>query len=288
MLKRRFHSHLLPLASVMLLASAVQAQEQTPSLSAANVAPAATTTVVSPTSAEATNASPTPSASPEPASADSTPHAAVDAYFKPVSPGKVKGLKVKKEKPPKTIHMEIEHGVLTVDGWTGKANLNFDIDDFQYFYMWAPGIGTVIVSNHPFAGSKIQYSAFDKNTLTVKIDEHQLQLTADHRILPGKPKEPVAAAYVAVNPEFAPTSSRYPVFGYGSTSKAPYAWPGSLVDTRANKDAPPLPTQVQPVIQTKTVCPQGTSAAAGGVGCKSEPVPMVVGRGKKQDKAASM
>jgi hypothetical protein len=276
----------LPLASLLFLTPALAAQDQAPSLTASNAAPTATAASV-PASPGTVAAGPS-DASPAPAAADNTPHAAVDPFFKPVPPGKVKGLKVKKEKPPKTIHMEIEHGVLTVDGWTGKANLNFDIDDFQYFYMWAPGVGTVIVSNHPFPGAKIQYSAFDKNTLTVKLDDHQLQLTADHRILPGKPKEPQAPAYVAVDPAFSPTSSKFPVFGYGLTNKAPYAWPGSLVDLRASKDAPPLPTEVQPTIQTTTVCPPGLTAASGLSACKSVPVPMVTGKGKKQEKQTSM
>jgi hypothetical protein len=279
------------------------AQEQASTVSAANpgtvVAPAAPATASTAPATEAAD----PAASP--AKPDSTaPAAGANPAVKRTSAGKVKGLKVKKEKPPKTIHMEIEHGVLTVDGWTGKANLNYDIDDFQYFYMWAPGIGTVIVSNHPFPGAKIQYSAFDKNTLTVKLDDHQLQLTADHRILPGKPKEPDAPAYVAVDPGFSPTTARFPVFGYGSTNKAPYAWPGSLVDLKASKDAPPLPVQVQPTIQTATVCPAGvtpapataptgaaptgTTAGAGPSGCKSVPVPMATGKNKKQEKDATM
>jgi hypothetical protein len=274
---------LFSVASLLLLTPTLRAQDQAPSLTATNAAPVAAA-VAAP--AAAPDASSAPVAAP--AAADNTPHAAVDPFFKPVPPGKVKGLKVKKEKPPKTIHMEIEHGVLTVDGWTGKANLNFDIDDFQYFYMWAPGVGTVIVSNHPFPGAKIQYSAFDKNTLTVKLDDHQLQLTADHRILPGKPKEPQAPAYVAVDPNFSPTTSHFPVFGYGSTAKAPYAWPGSLVDLRANKDAPPLPTQVQPTIQTTTVCPPGQTAASATSACKTVPVPMVTGKGKKQANDTTM
>jgi hypothetical protein len=278
MRKRDSMFALLPLVLLLLWSPAVVAQEQAPSLSASNAAPVATSPVTSAA----------PIATPTSVAVDRTPHAAVDPFFQPVPEGKLKGIKGKKEKPAKTIHLEIEHGVLTVDGWTGKANLNYDIDDFQYFYMWAPGVGTVIVSNHPFAGAKIQYNAFDKNTLTVKVDDHQLQLTADHRILPGKPKEVDAPAYVAVDPEFSPTTARYPVFGYGLTNKAPYAWPGSLVDLRANKDAPPLPVQVQPTLQTTTVCPAGQSAASGLSACKSVAVPMTTGKSKKQAKEASM
>ena len=57
-----------------------------------------------------------------------------------------------KEKPPKMTPVSISAGTLTVDGWTGKARLNYDIADLEvrWLCVYAPGIGTTIVSQSPF------------------------------------------------------------------------------------------------------------------------------------------
>jgi hypothetical protein len=166
--------------------------------------------------------------------------------------------KGKKEKPVKTTPVFIEHGVLMVDGWAAKADLNYEINDIHYLYVWAPGMGTVVISNKQFPGATLEQNAFNGTTLTVKADNHEVQLICDHPML-GKKPEP---AYVAVDKSYKP-SSRYPEFGYGATSDAPYAWPGSLADAHPSRYAPPLPPALQPTIATKTTCSTMPDGLAG-------------------------
>ncbi len=66
---------------------------------------------------------------------------------------KGKKLKVSKVKPPKMTPVTISRGTFTVDGMIGKAELNYTIADFKYMYLYAPGIGTLVVSNEPVSGS---------------------------------------------------------------------------------------------------------------------------------------
>jgi hypothetical protein len=61
-----------------------------------------------------------------------------------------KKLHAPKEKPPKLVSVSISRGILTVDGMTVKAALNYEIKDLKYVYFYVPGIGTVVVSKDPF------------------------------------------------------------------------------------------------------------------------------------------
>jgi len=166
-----------------------------------------------------------------------------------------KGKKIngKKEKEAKTISVEISKGTLTVDGMIGKARLNYDIKNFKYVYLYAPWIGTVVVSNRSFPGSKAQPNAFNQNTLTVTVEDHQFQVYSEKTILGGKP-EP---AYVAVDRDFK-LSTQYPVMGYGSTLKTPYAWPGAKAtpESKAYVKPPPLPVSLRPTMLLPA-CPAG-------------------------------
>ena len=169
-----------------------------------------------------------------------------------------KKLKVKKEKPPKTVSMSVEHGTLTVDGMIGKAGLNYDIADLKYVYFFAPWVGTVVVSNVTFPGAKEQVKAFDGKTLTVTVDEHTFQLYSD-KVLLGKGKpEP---AYVAVNRDFL-LPSKMPVMGFGATLRPPYSWPGAKVGKTATSFAPPIPESLRPVVLLPP-CPAGQMRTAG-------------------------
>jgi hypothetical protein len=165
-----------------------------------------------------------------------------------------KGKKIvaKKVKPPKMTPVSIAAGILTVDGWTGKARLNYDIADLKFLYIYAPGIGTVIVSKDAFPGAKEQPKAFDDKTLTITVEGHPIQLYSEKRLLG---KQPVSA-WVAVDRTFA-LNEKFPVFGYGPISRAPYAWPGSK-DVVAKQDflPPDLPKDLQPT-QRLSACPAG-------------------------------
>ncbi len=152
-----------------------------------------------------------------------------------------KKLKAEKEKIPKKVPVTIEQGTLTVDGWTGKARLNYEIDDLKYLYIYAPGIGNTVVSTLPFPGATAQKNAFDGKTLTISVGEHQLQIAGEKPLLHQKHPVP---AYVLVDREYS-RESRFPVMGYGPLRRAPYAWPAAkAVETRA----PALPKEVMPVL----------------------------------------
>lgn len=165
-----------------------------------------------------------------------------------------KKLHAHKEKEPKMTPVSISRGTFTVDGMIAKAELNYDIPDFKYIYMYVPGIGTLVVSNTPFPGAKEQRDAFDDKTLTVTTADHKLQIGSDKRML-GKNPQP---AYVLVDRDFRPPS-KYPVVGYGKVLKAPYAWPGGRPNTTlagAFVEPPPIPVNLQPTLLLSP-CPAG-------------------------------
>ncbi|MGC9197727.1 MAG: hypothetical protein ACP5E5_02180 [Acidobacteriaceae bacterium] len=167
-----------------------------------------------------------------------------------------KKLHAHKVRPPKMTPMTISRGTLTVDGMIGKAELNYQIADFKYLYLYAPGIGTLVVSGQPFTGAKEEKTAFDKNTLTVTAGEHVLQLASDQWLL-GKKKK-TAPAFVMLDREFNLPSS-FPAVGYGSTLKTPYEWPGSHENAPlkgAFIQPPPVPVDLRPVMLLKP-CPSG-------------------------------
>ncbi len=164
-----------------------------------------------------------------------------------------KKLHAEKTKPPKMTPMSVARGTFTVDGVIGKAELNYDIADLKFLYLYVPGMGVTVVSNQPFPGSKEQKDAFDGNTLTVRADDHTLQLASDKRLLDKKP-EP---AYVLVNRDFK-LPSRYPEVGYGATTKTPYSWPGSRANAQLTGVVapPPVPRNLQPKLLMQP-CPKG-------------------------------
>jgi hypothetical protein len=170
-----------------------------------------------------------------------------------------KKLHAMKVKPPKIVSVSISRGILTVDGLTGKAALNYEIKDLKYLYFYVPGIGTTVVSNDPFPGAVEQKHAFDDKTLTVTVGEHVVQLSSDKRML-GKAAE---SAFVRVDKNFL-VLTKFPVMGYGPIRVAPYAWPGSKVneDLKGAVEAPPLPADLRPTLLLQP-CPAGQMRPAG-------------------------
>jgi hypothetical protein len=169
-----------------------------------------------------------------------------------------KKIKVVKEKAPKLIPVSIARGTFTVDGMIGKAELNYNIADLKYIYLYAPGIGTVVVSNHPFTGGKEEKNAFNQKTLTVTTGDHTLQVASDDLLLGKALGKKPSSAFVLVDRDFnLPTP--YPVVGYGGIIKAPYVWPGSHENAElkgAFLKPPPIPANLQPVLLLAP-CPEG-------------------------------
>ncbi len=165
---------------------------------------------------------------------------------------KGKKLHPSKVKPPKMTPVSISRGALSVDGMTARAALNYEIADFKYLYLFAPGIGVAVVSNEPFPGATPQAHAFNAANLSVTIGEHTLALAND-KVLLGKGIKP---GYVLVNRQFALPSAS-PEIGYGTTLKAPYTWPGAKPNANlAGVAAPPVPTNMLPT-QLLKPCPAG-------------------------------
>lgn len=167
-----------------------------------------------------------------------------------------KGKKIveKKVKPPKMTPVSINAGTLTVDGWTGKARLNYDIADLKFLYIYAPGVGTTIVSQDTFPGAKEQTGAFNGTSLKISVDGHSIEVASEKQLLGKKP----ASAWVVVDRGFL-LPAKFPVFGYGTTTRAPYAWPGSRETV---VQAPPLPADVRPTLLLGP-CPAGMMRPAG-------------------------
>lgn len=184
-----------------------------------------------------------------------------------------KKIKVKKEKEPKRTPVSIASGILTVDGWTGKARLNYDIADLKFMYVWAPGIGTTIISLNRFPGATEQRNAFADKQLRVTVEGHAIELSSEKRLLGKRPE----SAWVAVDRAFV-LPAKFPVFGYGTTTRAPYAWPGSKLQTdEAGVVAPPpLPVDVRPALATAP-CPAGMMRRFGPAGEEQACVPIPVG-----------
>ena len=198
---------------------------------------------------------------------DKKGHPVFDANGKPVFQTatdlgydeKGKRIKVKKVKAPKATPVSIAAGTLTVDGWTGKARLNYDIADVKFLYFYAPGIGVSIVSLNPFPGAKEQAGAFSDRSLKITVDGHAIELASEKRLLGKKPE----AAWVAVDRGFR-LPSTFPAFGYGTTLRAPYTWPGSKEEavSKGAVQAPPLPADISPALLLGP-CPAGMMRKAG-------------------------
>jgi hypothetical protein len=243
-------------ASGAPVAAPQQAAAVPPAAEAAPAAPAQQ--AAEPAQTAAPDASAAPAATPVAASA------------KPVVSAKGKKVKAKKEKAPKLTPVSIVQGTLTVDGWTGKARMNYDIADLKYIYMWAPEVGTVVVSNVKFPLGKEEQGAFSGNTLTVDANGHTLQLFSQKKLL--KEKKPVSAwVYVDTGYKF---PSTFPAMGYGNTIQAPYAWPGAKEVQVAKGGVvapPPLPKELRPTLAKASCVPAGSKAT--GTPCAAAPAP---------------
>ncbi len=187
----------------------------------------------------------------QPQPSDDTTAVTLDANGKPVelSPCAKKDKEcVKKRKAllhRREVGMKIENGTLTVDGWTGKAHLNYDIHEVRFLYISVPGVGTIVASMQQFPNSVQQKDALQGKTLTLKApDDHTVQLSSDETLV-DKKEHPF---FVLLDRGYV-QPGRFPSMGYGTIALAPYNWPGvrpmSANEQKLSASAPPLPSGMQ-------------------------------------------
>jgi hypothetical protein len=146
-------------------------------------------------------------------------------------------------KVPKPHPASIVAGVLTVDGWIGKAELNYEIRDLRYLYISAPPFGTMVISSSEFPGSTEVKGAFTPSGLDLKMDDHEVLLETKRPILHEKSAE---SAWVKVDKTYL-ADRRSPVLGYGAKLASPYQWPGARVAKASDKGyVPALPENMRP------------------------------------------
>ena len=146
----------------------------------------------------------------------------------------------KKSEAP-LIYARVRDGIYSVDGMVGKVQLNYDVKAANYLYLFVPGVGTALVSFAPSADAISVPAAFHDSELTVHIAGHTLNLTGVESLVNDKGKAP-AEIYVRLDSE-SWNLSRTPMMGFGSTSMAPFQWPGSLREqpTTAQSEQPIAP-----------------------------------------------
>jgi hypothetical protein len=162
----------------------------------------------------------------------------------------------------------VSEGTLTVNGMIARVGINYQIPDLKYLYFWVPGTGVVVVTDKPFPGAIEQKEAFHAKGLTIKIPSkdqdpsltQSIELYSDDYLLKND-RRPLSA-WVLLDPRItnaADISSdphfKGPIFGWGDTAAAPYAWPGSLpTDPKKHTAlAPPIPVNLLPILAKKTV-----------------------------------
>ncbi len=147
----------------------------------------------------------------------------------------------------KQISAKVTNGILTIDGLVAKVQLNYDIHHAGYLYIFVPGVGTAVVSRIQTYGSTKVSNAFHGNTLAFNTGGHDFELTSQTPLAEGRNGK--EDAYVRLD-NTTLGLDRMPMIGYGSTTRAPYAWPLSgtaAKDTEAHfVQPPPMPRNLLP------------------------------------------
>jgi len=146
----------------------------------------------------------------------------------------------------KQLSCKIKDGTLVVDGLVAKVQLNYEIHHAGYLYFFVPGVGTAIVSRANMYSSTRVKGAINGPKLTFAISGHTFELTSKTPFLAAGGRSDV---YVLLDPSTV-ALDRYPMLGFGSTTRAPYIWPLSgppSKDMNAHfVTPPPLPPSILP------------------------------------------
>jgi hypothetical protein len=182
-----------------------------------------------------------------------------------------KDLSIKASKKDK-IDAKISNGVLTVDGFVAKVELNYNIQHAKYLYFYAPGVGTVVVSRMELPGATRVKDAIHGSSVDFTVAGHSFSLendatvasmaviveNPDIKVKKEKMRE-VHDAFVVLD-ENAQALYSTPQIGYGDTNVAPYAFPLSGEQPKSNYahfvQPPPMPSNLLP--RTKATQSGGT------------------------------
>jgi hypothetical protein len=165
-------------------------------------------------------------------------------------------LTITKKPPEMLLNMNIQDGMLSVDGMIAKVHLDYKVDDAEFFYFYVPGEGTAVVSRFATPNSIEVKDAFRGNILTFSTGGHDFQLENNGPLV----TRGGTSVFVKLDRDKdAKTLGNYPMMGYGVVPQAPYSWPGALPLTHAAGDwgggvkGPPIPAYMLPVRQSVSV-----------------------------------
>lgn len=159
----------------------------------------------------------------------------------------------------KLLYGHVRDGVYTVDGMVAKVQLNYDVNGVKFLYLFAPGVGTAVISAAADQDAVMASASYSNGELSFSVGEHRFNLTgialaSDKGIAP-------AHLYVKLD-RTAWRLNRRPMLGFGNATALPYQWPGALPSTALSQTeepqtVPPVPanllpsaTTVVPAVQT--------------------------------------
>lgn len=158
----------------------------------------------------------------------------------------------------------VRDGVYTVDGMVAKVRLNYDVNGVSFLYLFAPGVGTAVISAENDSKAVVTSATLKENELSFSVGEHRFNLTGV-ALSTGKGSAP-AHLYVHLDRE-AWSLNRRPMIGFGDVAAMPYQWPGALSTVATTQPeqtemvVPPVPASLLP--STRTVTPRATTPGAG-------------------------
>ncbi len=156
----------------------------------------------------------------------------------------------------KLLFGRVRDGVYTVDGMVAKVQLNYDLNGVCFLTMFAPGLGTAVVSADPAKDAVVKEAALKQGELSFTVGEHTFKLTGV--ALASNRGTIPAHLYVRLD-RSAWQLGRQPMVGFGDMGAMPYQWPGALaaapaVHAEETEVIPPIPARLLP--STTSVVPR--------------------------------
>ncbi len=168
------------------------------------------------------------------------------------TPASTKPMEIAKKPQEVLLNMNIQDGILSVDGLLAKVHLDYKVVDAEFFYFYVPGEGTAVVSRFKTPNSTEIKDAFRGNVLRFATGGHDFKLENSGPML----TRGSATAYVKLDMDReAKTLGNYPMMGFGTVPQSPYAWPAALplphqetaaTDSGNSLKAPPIPDYMLP------------------------------------------